>query len=406
MARFLLAWEIGGGLGHVVPLVQVAQPLVALGHAVHFVLRDLSGAHATLGPLASAPGVQLWQSPLWLLPFQAKQPSASYAELLFHAGYLDAGRLRGLVLAWRSLLDAIRPDLLLADHAPTALLAARGRPLRRALIGNGFFQPPAVQPLPSFREWERIDPQRLAHTEARVLATCNAVLAAEGLAPLATLHELTAADERFLLTWPELDHYGAGPQGRPGVRYWGPLPARQQGSPAVWPEGDGPRLFAYLRGDYAAIDTVLEQLALAPCRTLVHAVGLTPAQRERHASTRLCFSDGAVAMDTAMSQADAVLCHAGSGTVCTALQAGLPVLMLPTHVEQMLLARRVLACGAGEMLLTAELGARLQPALARVLGDAGVRQAAQGLAARHRSAESGDVAQHIAERCIALASSG
>ena len=405
MARFLLAWEIGGGLGHVVPLVEVAQPLVAQGHAVHFVLRDLSAARAALGPLASGPAVHLWQAPLWLLPFQASQPSASYAELLFHAGYLDPGRLGGLVQGWRSLLDAIRPDLLLADHAPTALLAARGRALHRALIGNGFFLPPAVQPLPSFREWEHIDPQRLVHTEARVLATCNAVLAADGLAPLAALHELTAADERFLLTWPELDHYGAGPHGRPGERYWGALPARQQGVPAVWPEGDGPTLFAYLRGDHPAIDAVLQQLAVAPCRTLVHALGLTPAQRERHAGARLRFSDGAVAMDTAMAQADAVLCHAGSGTVCTALQAGLPLLMLPMQVEQMLCARRVLACGAGEMLLPAEPGTRLQPALARVLGDAGVRQAARALAARHRSAQDGDVAQRIAARCIALAES-
>jgi UDP:flavonoid glycosyltransferase YjiC (YdhE family) len=176
--------------------------------------------------------------------------------------------------------------------------------------------------------------------------------------------------------------------------------------PAVWPEGDAPRLFVYLRGDYAAIDVVLQQLALAPCRTLVHAVGLTPAQRERRAGARLRYSDGAVAMDTVTAQADAVLCHAGSGTVCTALQAGLPLLMLPMQIEQMICARRVLACGAGEMLLPAELGTRLQPALARVLGDAGLRQSAQALAGRHRSAQYGDVVQRLAERCITLAESG
>ena len=85
--------------------------------------------------------------------------------------------------AWRSLFDAIAPDLLLADHAPTALLAARGRPgLRRALIGSGFFQPPAQQPLPSLREWERVPAQRLAQSETRVLDTCNAVLAASAKA--------------------------------------------------------------------------------------------------------------------------------------------------------------------------------------------------------------------------------
>jgi len=403
MACFLLAWELGGGMGHVVPLAQVAEPLVQRGHEVHFVLRDLAVAGAGLGALASAPRVRLWQAPVWQMPYQAPQPSVSYAELLFHAGYLDAGRLQGLVQGWQSLLDAIAPDLLLADHAPTALLAARGRRLRRALIGNGFFLPPAVCPLPSFRQWERIDPQRLAYTEARALTTCNAVLATRGEAPLAALHELTAADEQFLLTWPELDHYGTGAQGRPGARYWGALPARTQGAPAVWPEGDGPRLFAYLKNDYAAIEAVLQQLATAPCRTLVHMSGLAPAQRQRHEGARLRFSDGAVAMDSAMAQADAVLCHAGSGTVCTALQAGLPLLMLPMHVEQLLFGQRVVACGAGELVMVADVGSRLLPALRRVFGETGARQSAQALAMRHRSARYGDVALRVAERCMALA---
>ena len=71
MARFLLAWELGGGMGHVVPLAQVAEPLVQRGHEVHFVLRDLSAARAGLGALASAPRVRLWQAPVWQMPYQA-----------------------------------------------------------------------------------------------------------------------------------------------------------------------------------------------------------------------------------------------------------------------------------------------------------------------------------------------
>ncbi|MDP1650653.1 MAG: glycosyltransferase [Rubrivivax sp.] len=403
MARFLLAWELGGGMGHMVPLVQVAQSLLQRGHEVHFVLRDLSGARSALGALAASPQVHLWQAPVWLLPYQAAQPSASYAELLFHAGYLDAERLRALVQGWQSLLDVIQPDLLLADHAPTALLAARGRPLRRALIGSGFFLPPATQPLPSFREWERTDAQRLAYTEARVLATCNAVLAADGRTPLAALHQLVAADEHFLLTWPELDHYSPGRQGRPGAHYWGPLPAPEQGAPALWSQGPEPPLFAYLKGDYASLETVLQQLARAPCRTLAHVSGLTAAQRQRHAGARLRFSEGSVAMDSAMAQAHAVLCHAGAGTICTALQAGLPLLLLPMQVEQLLLARRVQATGAGEVLIGADIAGRLLSTLARVLGDASLRQRAQALAALHASTHCGDVTQRVAERCIALA---
>ena len=214
MSRFLFTWEIGSGLGHTVPLAQVAEPLLARGHEVHFALRDLTSARVALGALADAPNVRLWQAPIWALKIQGLPEALSFAELLFRAGYLDAKRLRGLVQGWCSLLDAVRPDLLLADHSPTALLAARGRPLRRALIGGGFFQPPAVVPMPGFRDFA-VPPKRLADAERLAVMTCNEVLQARGQAPLTRLHELLDADELFLVTWPELDHYGIGPQGRP-----------------------------------------------------------------------------------------------------------------------------------------------------------------------------------------------
>lgn len=384
-----------------VPLAQLAEPLLARGHAVHLVLRDLAGARAALGALAEAPALRLWQAPLWSMPLQAKQPPASYAELLFHAGYLDAQRLLGLVHGWRSLLDTIAPDLLLADHAPTALLAARGRPLRRVLAGNGFFQPPARQPLPNFRDWEPVPATRLAQAEALALRTCNAVLAACGTPPLAALHELLAADETFLLTWPELDHYGSGAAGRPGAGYWGALPARGEGLPAQWPAGDGPALFAYLKGDQPGLDALLGLLAWAPWRTLAHVPGLPAALRQRHAGPRLQFSAGPVAMADALAQAQAVLCNAGSGTVFAALLSGRPLLLLPMHVEQLIVARRACATGAAEMLLPGDAAAGLLPALQRLLADGAPRRAALALAAKY-GPDAGQVAQRVADRCEAL----
>jgi len=406
-----MAWELGGGMGHVVPLSQIAQPLLARGHEVHFVLRDLSGVAAALGPVLSSPGVHLWQAPVWMPQLSGLPPPVSYAELLFRAGYLDATRLAPLVQAWHSLLRAVAPTLLLADHAPTALLAARGLALRRAVLGTGFFQPPAIQPMPAFREWEAVDPARLAQSEARALAVCNAVLAQRGQPTMSALHELVAADEQFLLTWPELDHYSPGPAGRAGapgssaakVHYWGALAPRDRGVPAVWPPGDGPPVLAYLKSDYAALEAVLAQLALAPCRTLAYVPGLTPAQRQRFANARLAFADGAIAMDSAMAQARAVVCNAGSGTVCTSLQAGVPVLMLPMHAEQLLFARRVVRSGVGGVLMDADAGPKLRPTLARVLDDPGLRARAQALAQLHSAARYGDVAERVAARCEALA---
>jgi UDP-N-acetylglucosamine:LPS N-acetylglucosamine transferase len=413
MARILMAWELGGGMGHVVPLSQLAQELIDRGHSIDFVLRDLAGASDGLGDLAHHRQVRLWQAPIWTAQLQGVAPPSSYAELLFHAGYLDARRLLSLVQAWRNLLEAIQPQLLLADHAPTALLAARTQgatAMATAVIGTGFFIPPAVAPMPSFREWERADPARLAQTEARALATCNAVLARFDAAPLAALHQLLAADQQFLLTWPELDHYGAGPDGSYGRQeadYWGPLPAREQGGAAAWPitpagADSRPRLFAYLKGEYGAVERVLQCLRDGPWLSLVHVTGLRPEMRQRYSQANLSFSNGPVAMTEALSQAQAVLCHAGSGTVCTALQAGVPVLMLPMHAEQLLFARRVSAAQAGQYVLEADLAQQLPAALKQALLAGAWRAGAQALAARHGSTQAGDVVSRVALRCEAL----
>lgn len=404
MTDFFLAWELGGGMGHVVPLSQLTQSLVRRGHRVHLALRDLSGAQTALGALSDMPQVRLWQAPIWLPQLHGAPQPVSYPELLFHAGYLDPTRLMPLVRAWRQLLEAAAPSVLVTDHAPTALLASRGLPMRRAQLGTGFFLPPRQTPMPPFREWERVDPARLASSEARALATCNAVLATLGQAPLGTLQALFDTDESFALTWPELDHYSPGPQGRAGVQYWGTLPGRDQGAPAHWPAGDGARVFVYLKADYPGIDGLLQVLSQGPWRCLAHVPGLTPAQRQRvEGSGRLQFSTAPVSMTQALAEADAVLCNAGSGTVCTALQAGVPVLMLPMHAEQMLFARRVVATGAGGYLLEADASARLATTLDRLLGDPGFRQRARALAAAHARSPTDDVAERMADRCSALA---
>ena len=73
-------------MGHLVPLAQLARPLVEHGHEVAFALKDLSNARAVLGDLADSARVQLWQAPVWLAPLQGQAPAVSYAELLHRAG--------------------------------------------------------------------------------------------------------------------------------------------------------------------------------------------------------------------------------------------------------------------------------------------------------------------------------
>lgn len=401
--RFVFAWELGGGLGHTVPLSQLARPLLEAGHDVHLVLRDLSTSRAALGRLAEHPRLRLWQAPHWSAPLQGFSDAASYPELLFRAGYLDPQRLNGLFDGWDALFRQLEPDLLVADHAPTALLAARGHRFPRASFGTGFFDPPPGSPMPAFRTWEPIPRARLEQADRLVLRTCNDLLAARSLSPLEQVADLLRTDERFLLTVPELDHYERGEGDAP--TYWGAFPPATQGRPAQWPHGSEPAVFAYLKAQGAPIRDILKTLRDSPWRVLAYVPDLVPQVVSELSSRRMLLVTDPVDMVEVSRTADVVLCHAGFGTVGTALHAGKPLMMLPSYAEQFLVARRVQQMGAGLLLLESQVE-RLRAPLDRVVTQPSFREAAEAFARRHADAAGAAVVEAVAARCVELAEAG
>src|SRR5262249_4591453 len=128
MARILYCWEIGEDLGHMASFAPLATALRDRGHQVYLALREVQHSEPMMGRL----GLPVLQAPVWhgIPPGASAQP-ASYAEILFHFGYLDVSGLTAMLRAWRDLLALVTPDLIIADHAPTALLAARSLGIRR-----------------------------------------------------------------------------------------------------------------------------------------------------------------------------------------------------------------------------------------------------------------------------------
>jgi hypothetical protein len=149
------------------------------------------------------------------------RPNRTFAQLLYNNGFGVADELRTLGLAWRSIFEPVRPDLNVFDHSPTALLAARGIEVRRALIGTGFFCPRDGYPLPDLRTSLSAADEKLRHDEDRVLAIAKDLLRSWNAEPLTRISQLDhEVDEHFLVTFVELDHYGA----RENQRYWGAWP--------------------------------------------------------------------------------------------------------------------------------------------------------------------------------------
>ncbi len=396
MAHFYLCWELGAGLGHAGRLKSIALPMRARGHRVSFVLRDLVLSRRLLGGL----GIDTLQAPLWLhrtagLPAD----QASLAEILLACGYLEADALGGLCDGWRGLFRQGRPDLVIADYAPTAILAARSLGLPSAAVGPGFTLPPAGAALPPLRAWEAPQPERMRVTEARLLDSANRVLAAHGAAPFARGADLLLGDHPLLCTWPELDHFGrsGGPWLGPNL----PQPAEHVGQ---WPEQGDRRVFAYLRRAVPESLEVLQALLRQGCRVLCYMPDVAGGAPAPLTSPQLAWAPAPVALPQALAECELVVSHAGEGLVAQALLAGRPLLMLPHAAESFLMARRVAQLGAGINAMQAPRPRDWDAMLARLLDEPSWRAAAAAFARRHADFDPQRQAEALADRFESLVS--
>jgi len=379
MAHIHFAWELGGGLGHAGRIKPLAQEALRRGHRVSISLRDLVHTDTLLHDV-DAPR---FQSPVWLHHVHGvPSPQISLAEIMLTCGYLNKGTLQGLFSGWRGLLSHLKPDLLVADYAPTALLAARSLGIRNASLGIGFFIPPDVAPLPSLRDWEPVQRGRLESADAQMLAAINAVLERAGTAPLARAAHAFQGDATLLLTWPELDHYNRSAL-PPGQRWWGPSMLGNAAERPAWPAGNGPKVFAYIKSEHPDHEALLRALVELGCRTICFMPSVAAGKPPPVQSPLIIYARGPVELDSPLAQADLCVCHAGEATLAQALLSGVPLLLMPMQTEQFLIARRVAQTGAG---FNAAQGSRPVDYAALVVSlvrESSARVAAQAFAANH-----------------------
>ncbi len=232
--------------------------------------------------------------------------------------------------------------MIVFDHSPTALVAARGFRARRATLGTGFFCPLDESPLECLQPWLHPDLARLASDEQQVLSTINQVLGEWGQPPLDRLARMYhPCDEHFLVTFPELDHY----PNRRGARYWGAW-SSGFGKPPVWPPGAGKRIYAYLK-PFPELPKLLELLASSGLPTIIYCDGIAPEVQRQYQAPHVRFENEPLDMDRVGRECDLAILNANHGTAVQILLAGKPSLQIPIHVEQSLLANAILRMGAG-----------------------------------------------------------
>ncbi len=326
MSRILFAWELGANLGHLARVAPIAEQLRATGHQVLFAVRDVKSGARVLG----AKGFAFTQAPFWQRRPGPPQAPGNHAEMLALEGYADPASLWGMVRGWITLVQLFRAEIILADYSPGALIAGRILGLPQAQLGTGFAIPPQVAPLPSIRPWENLPLERLQRSEQRMVESINGAIRSFRGRELERLADLFKTEARILATFPELDPFGP----RPNERYVGPIYEARSGDEFDWPDGDRPRVYAYLRPNVGAVGNILRALKTVEATTICFVPELGPASVKELASDGLRITTRPLRLDSVLPRTDLAVLYGGHGVMSASLAMGVPMLIAPQNVEQ------------------------------------------------------------------------
>ena len=140
MKHALFCWEYGAGMGHIGSLRIIAKRLKANGWTTTLV----NPSHVNLTVEPAFDTILTLPQAKQLNEFDFTKPTniRSQNRVVKSFGYGSDKFVFGRLKLWSRLYDVTDPTLVVADYAPAALMAARGR-FPTIAAGNGFTLPPA-----------------------------------------------------------------------------------------------------------------------------------------------------------------------------------------------------------------------------------------------------------------------
>jgi hypothetical protein len=389
--RVLLAWELGGGYGHLHLMLPLADRLTAAGYQPCLAVQN----HVTGLALLNGRTCPLLDVPPKLAGFAAARRIESWADIVLNAGYATPAAAGQAIAGWLALLRSQDIDLVVAEFAPGAMLAARVADIPCIAVGVGWGQPPAVSPLPAIRIWEPPAAESLAAAEALLLGALNPALEALGGRPLESLATLFDPADCCLCSFPELDHYPA----RGKADYFGAVYQLTEGAAPRWPAGEGSRCFAYLNGMHPVVPALLAGIDAIGFPTVLHLRDCDPSLAASFPANAWLAS-GPLRLDGVLAERPLVICQ-GMNLMSAALAAGCPVLALPEHLEQSVLANLLVQQGFGLGVSPQATAAETAATLHRALTEPGFRAAAAQFATRYAGYAPELAVEAVVEECAA-----
>lgn len=395
--RFLFV--IGEGGGNVPPQLGLARKLVSRGHEVRVltepcVEEDVRAIGASYASFTKAPHRRdRSRETDFVRDFEARTPVGSLAAFRDRVIFGPAGAYAEDTLAE---IERWHPDVLAPDWIRTgAAVASEAAGVPTALLVHGSnLLPEPGKPPPGFgflpaksalgRLRDRVFERGFLYLFNKGLPALNDARRACNLGPIGHVLEHFERPARFLCLYSEAFELPA--KRRPAnVRFVGPVleePAWTEPWISPWPAADRRRLVVitmsttFMNQEHA-IQRCIDAVSAMPVRALV-TVGpaLEPASFQRAENVAVVTS---APHGQVFEHADAVVTHAGMGTVSRALAHGLPLVCTPMGRDQSDIAARVQWHGAGVRVGRNVSASDLKEAIQRMLDDVSFRHAAERL---------------------------
>jgi UDP:flavonoid glycosyltransferase YjiC (YdhE family) len=320
MLGALLAWEGGSGRGHVVPLRTIAEAV-----------SDRFTFDAALCKLEHKNELAAFCEPVqgpWL-PYsgeyrksQGNPAAATWGEFLADIGFRRPEILRESIGWWQGVMRECDISLVIGDHAPCALLAARGLGIPSVAIGGGYWLPPS-----NMKTFPVLLPRysRFLYDEAETVDIINSVVPEFGIPKLQRLPEVYAASDQLVFSLDMLDPYIE----------WRTQPALPPiiGG-AVEPAPGGDEIFIYFSTTEKSDPRLMEAIGNLGVPVRAFIPGIDDNAAENLTRRGVIVERSAVPVDLIAKRSRLMVNAAQHGTLCLGLGAGLPQVAVPQQREQ------------------------------------------------------------------------
>lgn len=390
--KLLLAWELGGGMGHMSKLAALANYFTANGHQVAYALRDVNTAkhfHQTGQYI-------IYQAPV--MGIRRSNTGAAYdcADMLLIRDYEDTAYLKSGVEQWREIFTDYQPDAVVCDHAPSARLAAYITKIPSYATGNGFSIPPLTTPLQTLQQIEDPDLERISNNEVRLNICINRLFAQYGLPKAARAVDVFYGGQTFIRTFKELDQY---PQ-REDTNFYGIPYNLIDGLDAVWPNYSDKKVFVYLYSSDPVLPRLLSVLHRLGIDTLFYSkideIPLNFSINSKH----IKFSASPFNISEIADKCDLIVCRGGSNTVAAGLLQGIPLMTFPTHIEQQMTCKSLARQNLGVVLSQNADNKTLENSINYCLNSTEISEATTSFSTRYRNHNSEKAIENIAQQIL------